>query len=248
MINSQHSIEKTKEMVEYLASALVTTGTGKGSFDEFDAEYQHTYRILAGQLKDMGLKPTFPWRSLWEWHGYYNQELPTYASRRLYVGSLKNDALNQLENQSNGQVVHDPAGGESEATWENIDSRITGVINEYTTARDKDSWQDVGRRSREVLIDLSKLIADPKLVPDGVEQPKAADARAWFDRLLDHHAGGRDRAELRALMRKTWDLSQKVTHGDIDAVDAFAAAQATVLLVRTTQMLLTKSAEDAERV
>ena len=40
------------------------------------------------------------------------------------------------------------------------------------------------------------------------------------------------------MMRSTWDLAQKVTHGDIDRVDAFASAQATVLLVRTAQMLL----------
>lgn len=39
-------------------------------------------------------------------------------------------------------------------------------------------------------------------------------------------------------MRKTWDLAQKVTHGDIDDVDAFAAAQATVLLVRTTELIM----------
>ena len=33
------------------------------------------------------------------------------------------------------------------------------------------------------------------------------------------------------------DLAQKVTHGDIDRVDAFAAVQATVLVIRTLQQL-----------
>ena len=78
----------------------------------------------------------------------------------------------------------------------------------------------------------------PQIVPEGQEPPKGADVRAWFDRLLELHANGRNRAELRGLMRTTWDLAQKVTHGDIDDVDAFASAQATVLLVRTTQKLL----------
>ncbi|WP_031265495.1 hypothetical protein, partial [Dietzia sp. UCD-THP] len=55
---------------------------------------------------------------------------------------------------------------------------------------------------------------------------------------LDSRACGRDRSELRALMRKTWDLAQKVTHGDIDDVDSFAAAQATVLLVRTIELMV----------
>lgn len=39
-------------------------------------------------------------------------------------------------------------------------------------------------------------------------------------------------------MRKTWDLAQKVTHGDIDDVDAFAAAQATVLPVSATELIV----------
>lgn len=46
---------------------------------------------------------------------------------------------------------------------------------------------------------------------------------------------GSERAELRRLVRDAWDLAQKVTHGDLDRVDAFAAAQATVLVVRTLQ-------------
>ncbi len=38
-------------------------------------------------------------------------------------------------------------------------------------------------------------------------------------------------------MPVAWDLAQKVTHGDIDRVDAYAAAQATVLVVRVLQQL-----------
>lgn len=133
-----------------------------------------------------------------------------------------------------GQGTHDPRfrRGRDEHHLGNIDARVRGLIEEYTGAQDKDTWQDVGRRSREILIDLGKLIADPTFVPEGQEPPRGADARAWFDRFLDYQVSGRDRAELRALMRKTWDLAQKVTHGDIDDVAAFAAAQATVLLVR----------------
>lgn len=38
-------------------------------------------------------------------------------------------------------------------------------------------------------------------------------------------------------MRAVWDLAQKVTHGDIADVDAFAAAQAAVMVARTAQKL-----------
>lgn len=231
------------ELVERQANVIVATGTGQGRFDDFDADYQRNDRVLVAQFKRLRLTPPFPWRSLWEWHGFYSQELPTYASRRTHVAALKREALDRLDEQAKGLTVHDPAVGATSTTWEAINARVRGLIDEYTGAQDKDTWQDVGRRSREILIDLGKLIADPKLIPDGQDPPRGADARAWFDIFLDHQRSGRDRTELRALMRKTWDLAQKVTHGDIDDVDAFAAAQATVLLVRTIELII-KDAEE----
>lgn len=242
MTTSTASIGQLMELVERQANVIVATSTGQGRFDDFDADYQRNDRVLVAQFKRLRLTPPFPWRSLWEWHGFYSQELPTYASRRTHVAALKREALDRLDEQARGLTVHHPAGGSTSTTWEGIDARVRGLIDEYTGARDKDTWQDVGRRSREILIDLGKLIADPKFVPEGQESPRGANARAWFELFLDSQASGHDRAELRALMRKTWDLAQKVTHGDIDAVDAFAAAQATVLLVRTTELIVGRAA------
>lgn len=244
---TEDSIDKLVDLVERQANVIVATGTGKGLFDDFDAEYQRRDRIIVRKFKRRGLIPPFPWRSLWEWHGYYSQELPSYASRRVHVATLKREALERLEERVNGVAVHDPELGDSLPTWDGIDARVRGLIDEYTGARDKDTWQDVGRRSREILIDLGKLIADPSLVPHSQVAPWGADARAWFELFLNARAAGSDRAELRAVMRKTWDLAQKVTHGDIDDVDAFAAAQATVLLVRTTELILRRAREGDSR-
>ena len=50
---------------------------------------------------------------------------------------------------------------------------------------------------------------------------------------LDSRAGGSGHVELRKLVRTTWDLANAVTHSSsAGRVDAFAAAQATVMLVR----------------
>lgn len=238
MADSTPTLDELIELVDRQANVIVATGTGKGSFDDHDDDYQERDRTIIRAFKRLGIAPPFPWRSLWEWHGYYSQELPTYASRRTHVAALKREALERLDERTSGVSVHDPATGAADPTWEGIDLRVRGLIDEYSGARDKDSWQDVGRRSREILIDLGKLIADPALNPEDQAPPRRADARAWFDLFLDSRASGSDRAELRALMRKTWDLAQKVTHGDIDDVDAFASAQATVLLVRTTGLVL----------
>lgn len=84
-----------------------------------------------------------------------------------------------------------------------------------------------------MIIDVGNLVFTADMVPDGQEEPKAADAKARFDCAIQTYAPGSSHAELRKLMRAAWDLSQKVTHGDVTRVDAFAAAQVTVLIVRT---------------
>ena len=119
-----------------------------------------------------------------------------------------------------------------------LDNRVEGLITELRAATSRDDLQDVGRRCREILIDTARLLADPSLVPEGAESPKAGDAKAWLDLFLANRAAGRDRGHLRAVIRPTWDLAQRVTHGDIDRIDAYAAAQATILVVRTLQQPL----------
>ncbi len=233
------TIAELKEQVQRQANMLVAAGTGQLLIKEGDPEYKRLDGFVIANLRRLGLRSPFPWRSLGEWHGFYSQgSYPTYASRRVHIASLANPAIEQLGEIEGTGSVHDPGSDETEPTWDGINTRIAGLIQEYSTARVKDDWQDVGRRSREILIELGKLIADPSFVPIGEQAPKAADAKAWFDLFINARAGGSHHAELRVVMKKTWDLAQKVTHGDIGDIDAYAAAQATVMIVRTSQKLL----------
>ena len=64
--------------------------------------------------------------------------------------------------------------------------------------------------------------------------PKAGDAKNRICHYLNSELSGRARSDLRKLMRAAWDLTQTVCHSDsIARIDAYAAAQAAVLLVRT---------------
>jgi hypothetical protein len=122
---------------------------------------------------------------------------------------------------------------------------MAGLVTELDGAISRDDLQDVGRRSREILIDCAKLLADPFLVPAGQAPPKAGDAKAWLDLFLTARTSGTHRDALRRFIRATWELAQTVTHGDIERVEAFAAAQATVLVVRTLQALAAGGAAPA---
>lgn len=127
---------------------------------------------------------------------------------------------------------------------ERPDDQASEPIDEYTGASDKDTWQSIGPRSRKILINLGKSVAGMEHVFEGSVYPRQADARVWFELFFDSPSGDGDRAELRTLMGKTWDLAQKVTTNDIDDVGTFAAAQATALLVRSTKVIKQNEVED----
>jgi hypothetical protein len=230
--------------VERQAGLLITVATGGSPTSrQLDRQYQDRRRRLAAALGLRGLKYPFPWQDLGQWHGYWSASLGTYAQRRAKVNDLAGSVLEVLERQRSGLSVSDPGGGPP--TWPDLDVRLAGLSDELDGASDLDDLQDVGRRAREILIDCAALLADPSLVPAAQDPPKAGDAKAWLDLFLTARAQGRNREELRRLVRAAWDLAQKVTHGSLGRVDTFAAAQATVLVVRTLQGLAAEATQPA---
>jgi hypothetical protein len=218
------------------ADLLVAVATGGPEIKSVNHKYTQRRRMLNAGLRARGISPPFPYEDLWAWYGHYHQHLGKYEARRAHIREQAALAREALEAALAGVNVSDP-GTAGVATWAALDERVDGVVNELRAATSRDDLQDVGRRCREILIDAARLLADPALVPPGQEPPKAADAKAWLDLFLRWRAPDRDRKELRAVIRSTWELAQKVTHADIDRVDAYAAAQATVLVVRTLQQV-----------
>lgn len=130
--------------------------------------------------------------------------------------------VQELENQAALLTVVDPRAA-AMPTWTDLHGRFAGLVADAASRAD---LQDVGRCAREVMIDCARFLADPELAPDGHAPLKVADAKAWLDLFLAAWAAGPSRDELRRLVRDAWDLAQKVTHGDLGRVDAFAVQKA----------------------
>jgi hypothetical protein len=223
---------------------LTTVATGGADFrnKQLQREYKERRLRLVDALQQRGLAYPFPWQDLPQWHGYWTgKNLGTWHKRRMAIQERVNPTLETLEQQRSGLRVNDPGSGP--LTWADLDARVDELIAELDGAVSRDDLQDVGRRSREILIGCAQLLADPSLVPAGQDPPKAADAKAWLELFLAARASGSHRDELRRLIRAAWDLAQTVTHGNVERLEAFAAAQATVLIVRTLQAL---AGEDPE--
>ncbi|MGY2083922.1 hypothetical protein [Blastococcus sp. SYSU DS0539] len=225
------------DLLDAQAALLVDVATGGSRIDDVNARYKRRRRLLDAALRTHGVPSPFPFEDLWSWRGYWQaHDLSKYQSRRQRVAELARPTREALEALVAGVQVSDPGTG-GLPSWAQLDQRISGIIAELSGAQSRDDLQDVGRRCREVLIDASKLLANPDLLPAGTEAPKAADAKAWLDLFLAANAPGRTHRELRAFVPVAWDLAQKVTHGDIDRVDTYATAQATVLIIRVLQQL-----------
>lgn len=184
------SIEGLIELMEKQAALIVSVGTGGDPIANVNGKYKTRRSKLNAGLRKLKIKPPFPWDDLWEWYGYYSQNLGTYAERRIHVAGLIKPAREQLERILEGAQVVDLGGTGLGTTWGALDSRVEGVVTELRNANTVDDLQDVGRRCREILIDTAKLLANPALVPSGATAPKAADAKAWLDLFLAAEAAG----------------------------------------------------------
>ena len=226
------SLDELISLLEQQRSLLIDVATGTG-IQQVNNEYSARRRVLAPALLRLGVEDPFPWRDLWKWYGFYKDDYPTYQSRRDLVYERSDPVLHEFERrqQSGLEDWANPA-----ASWSDLEHRLDGLKAEFDGAVTLDDLQDVGRRSREILIDAANVAFHDWMLPEGAEMPARNDAKRRIDYFLDQLALGDTNKDLRRVIRASYDLNNTVTHsGSITKANALAAAQATILVVRTLQ-------------
>jgi hypothetical protein len=223
--------EEALNLLNEQAAILITVATTRDAkVADYNVKYKRGRRRLNSAFRSMGITQAFPYDDLFVWQGRWSAGgFPTYHSRRRHIEDLAQPARDALV----GVQLSDP-GSTGQANWANVDAEIEAVTARLRTATSREDFKDVGRRCRDILIDAAALLADPSMVPPGSDPPKLADAKQWLEIVLDSQTKSPTR--FRALIRPTWQLAQRVTHAG-DRVETYAAAQATVLIVRTLQQL-----------
>ena len=230
-------VDRAIHLIQAQAALLVTTATGGPRIDDVQSKYIENRRQLRNLLPRLGVEDPFPWTDLWEWHGFYRGNFDHYSERRAHIRSISTPALERLERLKTAGSVTD-WGKDAPETWESIDKRLADAKRELDEASDLDGWQDVGRRCREIIIAAANLVFAEPMIPVGEEPPKGADAKRKIELYLKAKVPGSSHEDLRNLMKSALRLAHTVTHSNgIDGADAFAAAQATVLLVRCLQRI-----------
>jgi uncharacterized protein (TIGR02391 family) len=85
-----------------IQSIMVSVSTGEAAIQEKEDEYIQLYLDIATEIDALAkagvaLPHNNPFRSLWDWHGYWSSRLPTYASKRQYVRELYAPLVNPIE-------------------------------------------------------------------------------------------------------------------------------------------------------
>lgn len=213
---------KAEDLIEQQLNLLISVATGGLAIGTVEREYRLRHRALRALLDDLGVPMPFTWSSLWQWYEFYSGSLPSYAARRAHVTDLAEETLRALARST------PPLGRVVVPRWPEIEQRLRELNDRLVRSRSQDDFRDVGRRSRDIIIDAVNLVFTDDLVPEGEPVPKKGDAK----KRLDYVLRGSAHAELRKLMRNALELAHKVTHS-ASYLNAVAAAQATVLVVRT---------------
>jgi hypothetical protein len=159
---------------------LIDVATGGARIDDVNKEYQEHRRRIRNQLARSGIEDPIPWDDLWRWYAYWSSELPTYAERRVYIAEIIDPLLERIEEISYTEepIVEDLLGPSTAPHWRDLEARLGGTQRELMDATTKDDFQDVGRRCREVLIDLGNVVFDESSLAEGEVLPGRNDAKA----------------------------------------------------------------------
>lgn len=170
--------------LEQIKTLLISVSTGGPRIDDVERRYQLIYTPVAADLARRGLGNPVIFGSLWDWYGRWSSgDLPTYQSRRDFIGGLINPVINQVRT---GRVELPPPTG-----WERVDRGVGEMRDRLAAARNEEQFQAVGLLGREALISVAQAVYERTRHPplDGVE-PSATDGKRMLEAYIAIELGG----------------------------------------------------------
>jgi hypothetical protein len=185
---------------------MVSVATGGPRIAEVDDYYKARERRIRSAVPE-GVSYANPFKSLWEWHGHWSTNFDHYRERRMFIRDMFAPAIEAVSKAAQPVPHRDPTG------WELVDSSLAKARTAFETASAEDDLQAVGLRCREVIISVAQAVYDPGVhgTLDGIEA-SATDAKRMMDAYIAHTLPGESNKELRAHVRASFDLANKLQH------------------------------------
>jgi hypothetical protein len=196
--------------LESLRDTMMSVSTGGARIETVNAEHKRRYDSVDRELRTRGIGNTVPFADLWDWHGRWSSgDLPSYRSRRTFLGELFDPMLRTLRDRIAGVAPrpNEPTG------WPKVDRTLTEVRGRLAAASTEEQFQAVGLLCREALISLAQAVYDPERHPtlDGVEA-SSTDAKRMLDAYFAKEMDGGANKIARAHARAAVDLAVELQH------------------------------------
>lgn len=194
------------QAIDKLRNTMVAVATGGPRINDVNDQFQRTYALVASALARREIDNPLPYGNLWDWYGRWSSgDMPTYQSRRVFVGELFNPLVNRIQT---GRVEEfEPTG------WARVDRTVGELRDRLASATSEEQFQAVGLLCREALISLAQAVYVAEMHPplDGVA-PSATDGKRMLEAYIAVELGGGGNEEARKHARSALELALKLQH------------------------------------
>jgi hypothetical protein len=212
--------------LEQIKALLISVATGGPRINDVERRYQQAYAPVAAELARRGLGNPVVFGSLWDWYGRWSSgDLPTYQSRRDFIGEMINPVANQIRT---GRVELPPPTG-----WQRVDRCVGEMRDRLAAARNEEQFQAVGLLGREALISVAQAVYDRARHPplDGTE-PSATDGKRMLEAYIAVELAGNANEAARRHARSSLDFAVALQHRRTAAFrDAALCSEATTSVI-----------------
>lgn len=223
--------------IESQKALMIAVSTGGPRIQDKDQEYRERRLRIKTSLLRKQIDDPNPYSDLWAWYGKWSSgDLPTYQSRREYIGILYQPLLDALVLQE----IERPSEPTFEETgWPKVDRGVDGIRIALETATSEVDHQTVGLRCRETLISLAQAVYNPFVhsPSDGVD-PSPTDAYRMLDAYFSSELSGQTAEALRRHAKASLTLANDIQHRrNATFRDAALGAEATRTVVNIVAII-----------
>lgn len=199
-----------RDELESQRNTMISVATGGPRIQAVESEYRRRRKRIHDLLVEIGLEDSNPFPSLWDWYGKWSSgDLPTYQSRREFIGTVFAPVLERLDALDTGTAAreHEPTG------WAEVDRRLQDVRLDLERATEAEHFQKVALGCREVLVALAQTVhnQDDQPAPTG-DDLKNGDAKGRLDAYLSAKLSGSTNEVTRKVCRSTLQLASALVH------------------------------------
>ena len=193
-------------LLSRIKATMISVATGGPRIQDVNAEFAQDSGILSAELIRRGVSNPVGFDDLWVWHGIWSSgEMPTYASRRVYVNGLFDPLVKRIKNPT--LTSYQPTG------WDRVDRNADEIRRRFSEAVTEEQFQAVGLLCREALISTAQAVFNPALHPtaDGVKSSDT-DAKRMLEAYIPVALTGSANDFLRKHARVSLDLAVHLQH------------------------------------